>query len=216
MGSLAKNPPILYLIATIDQGGENGARVAEICAAAREIAPAAQLTILVQLRDKNASAAQLTKAASAWIKALMAHKAFVLINERADVAICAGAPGVHLGAGSIPVPEARRLLPEGFVGWSAHSPEEAARAAAEGADFVTLSPIWASPGKGEPLGVQALSSADCGSVPMLALGGIGPEEACAALRAGASGVAVIRSVFHAPDPSGAARDMARALTQAEE
>lgn len=215
MTSLAKDPPILYLIATIDQGGEDGARVAEICAAAREVASTAKLTLLVQLRDKDASAAQLTRAASNWIKALLPHKSFVIVNERADVAICTGAPGVHLGAGSIPVSEARRLLPEGFIGWSAHSPGEAARVATEGADFVTLSPIWASPGKGEPLGVDVLSLADCGTVPVLALGGIGPEEVRVAANAGASGVAVIRSAFDAPDPAGAVRELARALTQAE-
>lgn len=216
MGSLAKKPPILYLIATIDQGGQDGVRVAEICAAAREVAPPAGLTLLVQLRDKDASAGQLAQAVSSWIKTLAPHRAFVVINERIDVAICTGALGAHLGAGSISVSEARRLLPEGFIGWSAHSTEEAGHAVAEGADFVTLSPIWSSPGKGAPLGIGALAKADCGEVPLLALGGIGPDEARAAMREGASGVAAIRSVFAAADSAEAARELARALTRVEE
>ena len=213
MRALRKRPPALCLIATIARGGQDGTTLAAICAAVREVAAPDALTLLIQLRDKEATAASLTVAASAWCEALAPQKAFVLMNERADVVVMTGAAGVHLGAGSIPVAEARRLLPAGLIGWSAHSAEEAARVAGEGADYVLLSPVWDSPGKGAALGLDALSrtASACGETPVLALGGVNGSRAGEALKAGAGGVALIRSVFDAPEPARAAQEIARAM-----
>lgn len=213
MPALAKEPPTLYLIATCAQGGKDGACLEKICGAIREIASPERLSLLVQLRDKEASAAQLTATSIAWRKTLRAHRGFLILNERIDVAITTGAVGVQLGKECIPIAEARRLLPEGLIGWSAHSPAEALDASAQGADFVTLSPIWSSPGKGEPLGAQALEAARTCPVPLLALGGLGAKQIPEARAAGASGAALIRAVFDADDPARAARQLASALVE---
>jgi thiamine-phosphate pyrophosphorylase len=121
----------------------------------------------------------------------------LLVNERLDVALACGADGVHLPADSLPAGAVRRATPRDFlVGVSCHTVEEVEAAAREGASFAVLGPIFATPGKGPPLGVDLLREA-CGRVaplcfPVLALGGVTLENAVACLDAGAAGLAAIR------------------------
>jgi thiamine-phosphate pyrophosphorylase len=121
----------------------------------------------------------------------------LLVNERLDVALACGADGVHLPADALPSGVVRRATPRDFlVGASCHTVEEVEAAAREGASFAVLGPIFATPGKGPPLGVELLRQA-CGRVaplrfPVLALGGVTLENAAACLDAGAAGLAAIR------------------------
>jgi thiamine-phosphate pyrophosphorylase len=121
----------------------------------------------------------------------------LLVNERLDVALACGADGVHLPADSLPAGVVRRATPRDFlVGVSCHTVEEVEAAARQGASFAVLGPIFATPGKGPPLGVDLLREA-CGRVaplrfPVLALGGVMLENAAACLDAGAAGLAAVR------------------------
>jgi thiamine-phosphate pyrophosphorylase len=130
----------------------------------------------------------------------------------ADAALAAdlGADGVHLPGGSsaAAIAEARRYLPTGCIGVSAHTPDEVARAARAGADYTTLSPIFPTPSKpgyGPALGREALAIAAGFGIPVIALGGItvGRVDACRA--AGAAGVAVMGALMRGPDPESEAR-----------
>ncbi len=210
-----KRPPILYLIASLRQAARLSGGVAGIAQAVRQGAGPEDLTLLFQLRDIHATAKEIFEAASAWTPALAEHSAYLLVNERVDVAVAAGASGAHLSRESYLLGEARKLLPEGTLAYSAHSAAEAETAALAGADLVTLSPIFASPEKGAPLGSAALHEAArlCKNVPVLALGGITAGNLAETTAAGAAGVALIRPVFEASDPARAAADLAANLTK---
>ena len=121
----------------------------------------------------------------------------MVVNDRVDVALAAGADGVHLGPESMPVQVLRRLAPRPFlVGVSCHSLEEAMAAESGGADYLVLGPIFETPSKlgyGPPLGLEKLRLATSRSrIPVLALGGISVERIRPCLEAGAAGIAGIR------------------------
>jgi thiamine-phosphate pyrophosphorylase len=129
----------------------------------------------------------------------------LLVNDRLDVAIAAGADGVHLPSAGIPPAEARRLLgATGLVGVSCHSVPEVARALAGGADFATFGPIFDTPSKrayGSPVGTDRLAEAARLGLPLLGLGGVDLSNAAAVVEAGASGLAAIRAWLLADDPA---------------
>jgi thiamine-phosphate pyrophosphorylase len=141
------------------------------------------------------------------LRALVArgHPFGATVTAHDDIAsvIAAGADGVHLPGGGDPV-AARRDLPRGLIGVSAHAAEEAAAQLAAGADYVTLSPIFLSASKpdyGPAVGLDALAAAarlSTGSV--IALGGIDAANAAFCLAAGARGIAVMGEVMRAADP----------------
>ncbi|MDI7266862.1 MAG: thiamine phosphate synthase [Myxococcota bacterium] len=141
------------------------------------------------------------------VKACRAHRGrgVVLVRARPDLALAAGADGVHLQAGGLPPTEIRRRWPHLILGYSAHGIAEV-RGVANDVDYITFSPVYSSPGKGRSVGIAALGRAcrAAGGTPVLALGGItttGRARACA--RVGAHGVAVIRAVLGAGDPAAA-------------
>jgi thiamine-phosphate pyrophosphorylase len=128
--------------------------------------------------------------------------AIVTVHGDLDAAERSGAAGVHLPGGTSPVQARRRLGSTALIGVSAHSAEEIAQAGAEGADYVTLSPIFVSaskPGYGPALGLEALRRAS--PLPVLALGGIDQSNAARCAAAGAAGVAVMGSLMSARDPA---------------
>jgi len=175
--------------------------------------------VAVQLREKDLDARTLYALARDLAQVTHAAGAHLLVNDRVDVALAAGADGVHLAGHSLPAAEARRLLgPERLLGASAHNLTEARAARDGGCDFATYSPIFATPSKaryGPPLGVDALAEAvrALAGFPLVALGGITLENAPACRDAGARAGAVIRAVFAADEPAGASRDLAQAFTQ---
>lgn len=159
---------------------------------------------LIQIREKDLSAKELLGLAKAVKKKAEKFGARILINDRADIALVAGADGVHItGAGYAPI-EARNILGDkALIGVSTHSIDEARRAEEEGADFVTFGPVYLTKSKaayGEPLGIAKLrEAASAIKVPVFALGGITKERVKEAVSNGASGVAVISAVFGSLD-----------------
>jgi thiamine-phosphate pyrophosphorylase len=166
----------------------------------------------VQLRLKRAAAGELAAAARALIQALRVP---VLVNDRPDVAVAAGAAGVHLGPDDLPIALARRVLPPGFVlGASVGSPAEAALAA--GADYWGVGP-WRATGTktdaGEALGAEGFGRILTLGVgkPCIAIGGVRPEDAGAVLAVGGAGVAVASGILGVGDVEAAARRYAAGL-----
>jgi thiamine-phosphate pyrophosphorylase len=134
----------------------------------------------------------------------------LIVNDRVDVALAIDADGVHVGQDDMPAPLARRLLGAGrILGVSAGTVEEALQAQADGADYLGTGDVYGTPSKadaGAPIGVAGLAAvARAVAIPVVAIGGIQVGNAAAAIRAGASGVAVISAVVGAPDPEAAAR-----------
>jgi thiamine-phosphate pyrophosphorylase len=149
--------------------------------------------VLVQVREKDLDGGLLL----ALVRSALATGARVVVNDRVDVALAAGAHGVHLPERGLAIADARALLgPHALIGASRHDLAGVAEAAAAGANFIQLGPIWPSPGKGEPLGTDALARAReviAGRAQLVAVGGIDSRErADAALAAGADVVAAIR------------------------
>lgn len=166
----------------------------------------------VQLRDKDLSTRQLFELAMQLRVITRRHNARLLINDRIDIALAVGADGVHIGAGSLPVPDVRRLLgPEYLVGYSAHAVGEALQAERDGADFVTFGPIYQTPSKleyGEPLGVPRLAEAvNSLGIPVFALGGVKETSIPEVMATGCQGVALISAVISAADPQAAATSL---------
>ncbi len=121
----------------------------------------------------------------------------VVVNDRVDVALAAGADGAHLAAHSMPAQVVRRFVPRAFlIGVSCHSLGEAMAAQSGGADYLVLGPVFETPSKlgyGPPLGLEKLRSITSRiRIPVLALGGITVERIRPCLEAGASGIAGIR------------------------
>jgi len=166
------------------------------------------------LREKDLPAAE-RRALLARLVAL-GHEfgASVIVHDDAASALAVGAAGVHLPGGSDPG-AARRQLPSALIGVSAHSPEEAARQLAAGADYATLSPIFltqSKPGYGPALGVAALAAAArLTDRPIVALGGIDGANVAPCLAAGAAGIAVMGEIMRAGDPEAAVRSLLAAI-----
>lgn len=202
------DPESLKLLAITDdlRDGRDGL-VARTAAAVRGGAT------MIQLRLKDENARSMVEVALALLAALPAHVPLI-INDRVDVALAAGAAGVHLGADDMPVAAARRIAPPGFViGASVGNDSEVPNS--RGADYVGIGPLFATGSKadaGSAIGSAELArlAALC-ALPAVAIGGIDPSNVHEAIAAGARGVAVISAVFHARDPEAAARAMRSAI-----
>ena len=164
--------------------------------------------LAVELREKDVSdAGCLARARRA--REALGPAVPLWVNRRFDVALAAGASGVHLPADGLPVGRVKANTPRGFsVGVSTHSPEEAARAIEEGADVVVVGPIFDTPSKrafGPPLSPEALDRlpplADHGAT-VFAIGGISRENAgqIARRKDRVSGIAAIRLFQDSADP----------------
>jgi thiamine-phosphate pyrophosphorylase len=183
--------PILYYITDSAQLGPGEALLARIRAAF------AAGVDWVQIREKGMPTRELCRLVEQAAALPEKGRARLLVNERLDVALGCGADGVHLPADSLPVAAVRAAAPEGWlVGISCHSPEEVEAAAREGASFAVLGPLFSTPGKSAPLGLEPLREAcrrtAARKFPVLALGGVTLENAAACLAAGAAGLAAIR------------------------
>lgn len=171
---------------------------------------------LIQLREKDLSTAELKILAEKILKRTQHYGAKLLLNGNPELVSAIGADGVQLGVNSCNVLSARQILgPQALIGYSAHSCSEVEEAAAQGADFVTFSPIYYTASKsqyGPPQGLSALRKlCRTASLPVYALGGITAERVCDVLDAGACGVALISAVFSAPDTRKAAQELLHAI-----
>jgi len=166
-------------------------------------------------------APDLLEAATAVRKITRDSGALFIVNDHLDLALRVGADGVHLGAADIPLPEARSLSPPSFIiGASVGSVAGALRAEAAGADYVALSPTFATGSKsdaGPGLGLSVLSAIRVAvSVPLIAIGGINAGNVADVIAAGADGVAVISAVVGVDDLTAAARDLRARIAAAKQ
>jgi thiamine-phosphate pyrophosphorylase len=146
----------------------------------------------VQLREKDLADRALYELALR-ARAVLPPSVRLLVNGRVDVALAAGADGVHLPADGVPVAPLRRRFGRGvLIGRSTHRLDEVERARDEGADYVTFGPVAATPGKGPAAGLQELGRAAAFGVPVYALGGVTLEAFRELAGAGAAGIAAIR------------------------
>jgi thiamine-phosphate pyrophosphorylase len=163
-------------------------RSADVVVAAERAA--AEGVDMIQVREKDLEANALYELVRAVLKTVKGSGTKVLVNDRLDVALAAGADGVHLPANGLPVSEVRPLI--GLVGRSTHSLDAVRQAEAGGADFVVFGPVFETPGK-IPVGVDRLRKvAEATTIPVLAIGGITSENTGAVIAAGAMGIAGIR------------------------
>lgn len=200
------DPATIRLIAITDhiRDGQTGL-IARAAAAAHGGATC------IQLRLKDVSARDLVGVAHELVRAVGVP---VIVNDRADVAIAAGAAGVHLGPEDVPPSAIRKITPQDFIiGASVGNDTEVANSA--GADYVGIGPFFASGSKsdaGEPIGPDGFSRlAQAVGLPAVAIGGVTAENAAAAIAAGAAGVASIAGVFGSSDPAAAARRIRSAI-----
>jgi thiamine-phosphate pyrophosphorylase len=200
------DPATIRLIAITDhiRDGQTGL-IARASAAARGGATC------IQLRLKDVSARDLVGVARELVRAVGIP---VIVNDRADVAIAAGAAGVHLGADDIPPLAIRSIVPAEFiVGVSVGSDAEVGNST--GADYAGIGPFFATGSKvdaGAPIGPEGFSRlAAATGLPAVAIGGVTAENASLAIRAGAAGIAVIAGVFASSDPAEAARRLRSAI-----
>ncbi len=167
----------------------------------------------VQVRFKDAAAGELLRLTERLVERLRIP---VYVNDRADVAWAAGARGVHLGAEDVPAAAIRRLAPQPFrIGVSVGTPAEAAAMRDADVDYWSIGSIYATiskPDAGSPIGVATfrdLARHAPEAMPVIAIGGIGPENAAHVLAAGADGIAVSSALFGSSDVEGVARELRR-------
>jgi thiamine-phosphate pyrophosphorylase len=165
---------------------------------------------MIQLRLKEVDPRDLLIVARALVSALPVP---VIVNDRADVALAAGAAGVHVGIDDIPATALRRVVPPGFI-IGASVGNDAEVPGAVGADYVGIGPIFPTASKsdaGDAIGAAEFTRlARRAARPAVAIGGIDASNVRQALDAGANGVAVIRAIFAAPDPERAAQALSSA------
>lgn len=204
--------PSLYVVTDVAIG--RGRPHAAIAAAA-----AAGGAGIIQLRDKERTGDALLKEACAVREALAGYDALFVVNDSLEVALAAGADGVHLGQSDGSVSAARAKAAAAFpddsrrfiIGVSVGSVAEARRAVAEGADYVALGPVFATTSKadaGAARGLALLQEIRAAvSVPVVGIGGIGLHNVQDVFRAGADSAAVISAVVAEEDVTAAARAM---------
>ena len=170
----------------------------------------------VQLREKECGTREFVEEARAVRAALRGTGVPLIVNDRVDVALAVGAEGVHLGQRDMAIADARRLGPSGWIiGISAESVEDAARAERAGADYIGVSPVFATPTKTDhaaPLGLEGLRAMRAATtLPLVAIGGIHAGNAREVIRAGADGLAVVSAIVSADSPREAARQLRREI-----
>ena len=188
------NKPIIYLItqgrATVENFTGQKAQILEIIKTACE-----NKISLVQIREKRLPARFVFELASEAALVTRKTETKLLVNDRADIALAANADGVHLTENSLSTEIIRRNFPTDFtVGVSVHSLVSAEIARRQKADFATFSPVFTSPNKGKPQGLEKLREVceKMSDFPVIALGGIDENNYKSVLEAGASGFAAIR------------------------
>ena len=200
------DPKILRLVAITDDAEDRRATLTDrVAAAVRGGATS------VQVRLKAATPREVVEIT----RSIMSRVSVpVIVNDRADIALAAGAAGVHVGEADLPVAAIRRFAPANFIiGASLGSDAELPNA--KDADYVGIGPVYGSDSKsdaGSAIGVAGFKRlAALVEHPALAVGGITADRALQITIAGAAGVAVINAIFKADDPESATRAIAAAI-----
>jgi thiamine-phosphate pyrophosphorylase len=166
-----------------------------------------------QVRAKHVDDRALLDLTLAVGAAVEGHGALVVVNDRLDVALAAGAAGVHLGQRDLPVADARRLAPGLLIGATCRDRAAVEAARDDGADYAGFGPVLATTSKAglpDPLGVAAVGAAS-GVLPLVVIGGVDAATARTVREAGAHAVAVIGAIWRQPDPLSAARELVAAV-----
>ncbi|BBY73892.1 thiamine-phosphate synthase [Mycolicibacterium parafortuitum] len=182
---------------------------------------------IVQLRDKGSAgeerfgpleARDELAALEILTDAARRHGALVAVNDRADVALAAGADILHLGQDDLPLPTARDIVGRRLIGRSTHDADQARAAAAEDVDYFCVGPCWPTPtkpGRAAPgLDLVRAAAALGTDKPWFAIGGIDAARLPEVLQAGARRVVVVRAITAADDPRAAAEELVRMLSSA--
>jgi thiamine-phosphate pyrophosphorylase len=206
----ARLPPAPFAYPIVDAGMVPPERVGALVAAL-----AGAGARIVQLRAKSLADGVFERAAREAVAAAHAAGALLVVNDRPDVARLAGADGVHVGQDDLAPADVRAILPAGIVGLSTHDHAQLAAAAASGADYVAVGPVFATTSKERPdpvVGLELVRAARAMTrAPLVAIGGITAANAADVIAAGADGVAVISALLRAADPGEAFRRLSAAL-----
>lgn len=183
-------------------------------------AAAAGGATMIQLREKEMGGAALLRMADELCAALEGSGCAFTVNDRLDIALACGAAGVHLGQEDLPLSRAKEVAGGRLeFGVSAGRPEWATRAAADGADYIGLGPVYPTGSKAnarEPIGPEGLARLLelAPGIPAVGIGGVDANNLTPVIQAGARGVAVINAVMGASDPEVAAREIRRRIEEA--
>ena len=198
--SLIDRTPIcrLYPILVPTRIGKGGLR--EIVEFAKEITAGG--ATLIQLREKHASSREILRIARELRRVLPQHVRLIL-NDRADLCVAAGADGVHVGQDDLPPKAARRIVgPERIVGVSTHNPEQVKAGDESSADYVAVGPVFSTASKENPDPIIDLEGVKRARAltqkPLVAIGGITLENCRSVIEAGADSVAVISDLLTDP------------------
>jgi thiamine-phosphate pyrophosphorylase len=172
----------------------------------------------IQLRDKHASSAELVELGLRLRELTERAAALFFINDRLDVATAVGADGVHLGPDDLPIGPAHAAYPGLLLGFSTDSPERARAAQRDGASYIGCGAVFTTASKAEvadeQIGVEGLRAVvEAVSLPVVAIGGISPDNVGQVAAAGAAGCAVIKSVMAATQPGQAVSALLRAFNR---
>lgn len=202
----------LYLVT--DRGLARGRSNLEIVTAAVDGG-----ATVVQLREKDCPTLEFIEQALL-IKAFLKTRHIPLVvNDRVDIALAVKADGVHLGQTDMPLNMAKDILGDTMlIGISAESIEDAITAEKGGADYLGVSPIYATPTKTDTapaLGLEGLREIrKAVKLPLVGIGGLNTDNAADVIRNGADGVAVVSAIVAADDPSAAARELKQIINEA--
>jgi len=173
----------------------------------------------VQLREKTCSTREFIIQALSIKDHLKRHNVPLIINDRIDIAQAVNADGVHLGQSDMPIEMAKAILKNSMIiGISAESLKDAVQAEKDGADYIGVSPIYATPTKTDsapPLGLEGLREMRKSvKIPLVGIGGLNRENAGEVIKNGADGIAVVSAIVAADDPEKAARELSKIVEQA--
>ena len=173
----------------------------------------------VQLREKTCSTREFIDQALSIKDHLKRHNIPLIINDRVDIAQAVNADGVHLGQSDMPIKMAKAILKDSMIiGISAESIKEAVQAEKDGADYIGVGTIYATPTKTDtspPLGPEGIHEIRKSvKIPLVAIGGLSIKNVGEVIKNGADGVAVVSAIVAADDPEKAARDLVKIIQQA--
>ena len=211
-----KRPPDWRLYLVTDRSLARGRQMAWVVEAAVRGGVTA-----VQLREKSCSTSDFVQLGRELKKLLAPHQVPLIVNDRVDMAIEIGADGVHIGQHDMDSERARRLLgPDAIIGLSIETVEQARAAVSLDVDYLGVGPVFATATKADaapPLGLAALAEIRAISRhAMVAIGGMGLENARQAIDSGADGVAIVSAICAAEDPERTARELRRSIDAALE
>jgi thiamine-phosphate pyrophosphorylase len=174
----------------------------------------------IQYRAKRLSKKQYHEKALSLLPITRYHNVPFFVNDHLDIALAISSDGVHLGQNDLPLPEARRLMPDRMMlGVSTHSLAEASKAVKDGPDYIAIGSVFPTTTKENPeaiIGTELIRSVKnaVGEIPLVAIGGINVGNVAEVIRSGADGVAVASAVVRSASPSTAAKELKRQILAA--